>query len=326
MEAEALLAVEGLSKWFESPPTLLQRLRGKGRERLHAVQDVTLQVRPKEILGLVGESGCGKTTLGRTLLRLYEPSAGAIRFHGQEITALKGAAMRQFRRRAQMIFQDPFSSLNPRLTVRAALQEAIRFHGLRKGREVDERVDDLMVRVGLTPDDAQRYPRAFSGGQRQRIGFARALAVEPEFVIADEPVSALDVSIQASILNLLQDLQRDFGLSMIFVAHDLGVVRYLCDRVAVMYLGRIVESGPARALFAMPSHPYTRALLSAIPKLNPRERVQANAIQGEPPSPFEQHRGCPFAGRCPEATAICREQPPVLRPVGTDYMVSCHRR
>jgi oligopeptide/dipeptide ABC transporter ATP-binding protein len=326
MITEPVLAVENLSKWFETPPTLLERLRRKAPERLYAVNDVSFQVREREILGLVGESGCGKTTLGRTLARLYEPSAGTMRFHGADLATLRGDALRQFRRRTQMIFQDPFSSLNPRMTVRSALREAIQFHGLRRGREVDSRIDELMLRVGLSPADAQRYPRAFSGGQRQRIGFARALAVEPEFVIADEPVSALDVSIQASILNLLQDLQQDFGLSMIFVAHDLGVVRYLCDRVAVMYLGRIVESAPSRQLFAMPAHPYTAALLSAIPKLSPRQRQRVSALQGEPPSPFERHAGCPFASRCPEAEAICRESRPELKAVGADHLVACHLR
>jgi oligopeptide/dipeptide ABC transporter ATP-binding protein len=326
MDAEPILEVENLNKWFETPSSLVQRLRRKAPERVYAVSDVSLQVREREILGLVGESGCGKTTLGRTLVRLYEPSAGHMRFRGEDVGALRGAALRRFRHRTQMIFQDPFSSLNPRMTVREAIGEAIRFHGLRQGRQVEERIDELMVRVGLTPADASRYPRAFSGGQRQRIGFARALAVEPEFVIADEPVSALDVSIQASILNLLQDLQQDFGLSMIFVAHDLGVVRYLCDRVAVMYLGRIVESGPKQQVFATPAHPYTAALLSAIPKLNPLERRPSSVLQGEPPSPFERHLGCPFAGRCPEVQPRCRETLPELKAVGTDHQVACHLR
>jgi oligopeptide/dipeptide ABC transporter ATP-binding protein len=326
METKPVLEVEQLSKWFETPPTLLQRLRRKPSERLYAVSDVSFQVREREILGLVGESGCGKTTLGRTLARLYEPSVGSMRFRGADVATLSGAALRDFRRRMQMIFQDPFSSLNPRMTVRSALGEAIQFHGRRQGRAVDARIDELMLRVGLSPADAQRYPRAFSGGQRQRIGFARALAVEPDFVIADEPVSALDVSIQASILNLLQDLQQDFGLSMIFIAHDLGVIRYLCDRVAVMYLGRIVECAPSRQLFAMPAHPYTAALLSAIPKLNPRERQRVSALQGEPPSPFERPLGCPFAGRCPEAQAVCRESRPELKAIGADHVVACHLR
>jgi oligopeptide/dipeptide ABC transporter ATP-binding protein len=278
---------------------------------LRAVDSVTLDVMPGETLGLVGESGCGKSTLGRLLLRLQEPTSGRISFEGQDITDLSQSALRPFRSKMQIIFQDPYSSLNPRMTVQAALSEALRVHAMvSSASEEQQRIAALLDRVGLRPEHMRRYPHEFSGGQRQRIGIARALALEPDFIVCDEAVSALDVSIQAQVLNLLADLQEEFGLSYLFISHDLNVMRHIADRVGVMYLGRLVEVAPTEELFARPQHPYTQALISANPVPDPRVRPDRILLRGEVPSPLDPPDGCLFHTRCPEVMERCRVKVP----------------
>jgi oligopeptide transport system ATP-binding protein len=317
----ALLDVTGLRTWFPIHKGVLGRLVG----HVKAVDGVSFQVGAGETLGLVGESGCGKTTAGRTLLRLIPATAGRVQFEGQDVFALKGEALRQLRRNMQIIFQDPYSSLNPRLEVRTIVGEALAVHGIASGSEAEQRVAALMERVGLLPEHMRRYPHEFSGGQRQRIGIARALALEPRFIVCDEAVSALDVSIQAQIINLLEDLQQEMGLSYLFIAHDLGVVRHISDRVAVMYLGEIVELARVEELFEDPRHPYTRALLSAIPKPMPGGRKDRIVLQGDVPNPIAPPPGCHFHPRCPLAEERCRsgESPPLLE-VGGGHQVACH--
>jgi oligopeptide/dipeptide ABC transporter ATP-binding protein len=292
---------------------------------VRAVDGVSFEVARGETLGLVGESGCGKSTVGRTLLRLQEPTAGSARLDGAEIFRLSPEALRATRRRMQMVFQDPYGSLNPRMTIGEAVAEGIRIHGLARGAAVRERVAALLEEVGLDAGYAARYPHEFSGGQRQRIGIARALAVQPELIVADEPVSALDVSVQAQVLNLLADLQRQRGLAYLFIAHDLAVVRQIAHRVAVMYLGHIVETGPVDAVLAAPRHPYTIALRSAVPEPDPARRGGRIVLSGDPPSPAAPPPGCPFHTRCfhPSRSARCSAERPALRPVGAQ-LVACH--
>ncbi|MGY6705988.1 ABC transporter ATP-binding protein [Roseinatronobacter sp.] len=322
----ALLRISGLKKHFPITSGVLQRTTGHVR----AVEDVTLSIQSGETLALVGESGCGKSTAGRLILRLIEATSGSVTFQGRDVRALDSRALRALRRDMQIIFQDPFSSLNPRMRVRDLIAEPIVFHKLVRGRaQVDARVDELMRIVGLSPAHRDKFPHEFSGGQRQRIGIARALAVQPKFIVCDEPISALDVSIQAQVLNLLSQLQRDFGLTYLFISHDLSVVRYVSDRVAVMYLGRIVELADTAALFEEPRHPYTAALLSAIPVPDPTLKRDGRVIlSGDVPSPSNPPQGCPFHPRCTYAQDICRTEVPALRAVarasGRQGAVACH--
>ena len=292
---------------------------------VRAVDGVTFSVGPREIVGVVGESGSGKTTLGRAVLQLIRPTSGSVRFEGREITDLPAGDAAALRRRMQIVFQDPFASLNPRMRVGDAIAEGLHLHHLGERSARPRRVRDMLERVGLPASAAERYPHEFSGGQRQRIGIARALAVEPSFVVADEPVSALDVSIQAQIINLLGDLQAEMGLSILFISHDLSVVEYLCDRVVVLYLGRVVEVAPVEALYGAPRHPYTRALLDAAPVLDPSARRDRIALKGELPSPLAPPSGCVFRTRCPFAEARCAETVPPLESAGPGHLVACIR-
>ncbi len=291
----ALLEVRGLKKYFPLRSGFFSRIT----EHVKAVDGVSFWVDPGETLGLVGESGSGKSTTGRALLRLLEPTAGEIRFAGEDVVAMDAGELRSLRRRAQIIFQDPFASLNPRMTVGATLREVLKVHDVARGDAADARIRELLDRVGLLPSHANRYPHEFSGGQRQRIGIARALSVEPDFIVCDEPVSALDVSVQAQVVNLLDRLQKELGLAYLFIAHDLSVVEHVSDRVAVMYLGRIVEIGDAADINSRPKHPYTRALLSAIPVPEPGNKRERIVLPGDVPSPIDPPSGCPFHPRCP---------------------------
>jgi oligopeptide/dipeptide ABC transporter ATP-binding protein len=284
---------------------------------VHAVNGVSLSIPRGQTLGVVGESGCGKSTLGKLIIRLIEPTSGTIKFEGKEITALDHARLMTFRRKMQIIFQDPYSSLNPRLTVRAMLKEAINFHWVVPPGETEAYIDTLITKVGLRSDAKDKFPHEFSGGQRQRLGIARALALKPEFIVADEPVSALDVSIQAQVLNLLMGLKEEFGLTVLFISHDLKVIEHFCDRVIVMYLGHVVEEMPCDDLHPRALHPYTRALLGANPIDDPDERRPLTVLQGDVPSPFNPPKGCPFVGRCPLAMTRCETDMPALMSKGT---------
>jgi len=314
MNSETLLSVQGLTKQFETRSGTVR-----------AVDGVSFDVKRGTIVGLVGESGSGKTTAGRCTLRLVEPNDGKIVFDGVDLRTLPEREMRAYRSRLQIIFQDPYSSLNPRLRIDQIIGEALDIHRPVRGRARRDRIAELLQRVGLNPDAARRYPHEFSGGQRQRIGIARALAVEPDFIVADEPVSALDVSVQAQVLNLIQDLQQDFGLTMLFIAHDLSVVEYLCDEVVVMYLGRVMERGPSREIYAMPRHPYTQALLSAAPLPDPNASRHRIVLKGDIPSPLNPPSGCVFRTRCPYALPACGERVPDLREVMPGRFKACIR-
>jgi oligopeptide transport system ATP-binding protein len=318
--SDALLQVRDLTKHFPIRRGVFGRVQGQVR----AVDGVSFEIRRGEVLGLVGESGCGKTTTGRCILRLIEPTSGSVRFEGREVTAMGRRELRALRRDMQIVFQDPYSSLNPRLTVGSMIGEALSIHDIAHGAAARARVAELLTLVGLSPDHASRYPHEFSGGQRQRIGVARALAVGPKLIVADEPVSALDVSIQAQIINLLRDLQKRLGLTYLFVAHDLSVVEHISDRVAVMYLGRIVELAGSEALYRLPLHPYTQSLLSAIPMPDPARRRKRIVLAGDVPSPAHPPSGCPFHPRCFMARPECAERVPLLREVRPGQWSACH--
>jgi len=319
-KGEALLEVQSLQKYFP----IRAGLFGRVRNHVKAVDGVSFEVRAGETLGLVGESGCGKTTVGRSILRLIEPTGGSVRYRGEDLLGLSGGAMRRVRRDMQIIFQDPYSSLNPRMTVEGIVGEAMTVHGIARGAERRRRVGQLLERCGLSARHMGRYPHEFSGGQRQRVGIARALALEPDFIVCDEAVSALDVSIQAQVINLLMDIQKEMGISYLFIAHDLSVVEHISDRVAVMYLGRIAELAGADELYETPLHPYTRALLSAVPRPDPslsRERI---ILEGDVPTPIDPPSGCVFHTRCWLAEERCRTTVPEFRDAGDGHWVACH--
>ncbi|MGD8563105.1 MAG: dipeptide ABC transporter ATP-binding protein [Desulfarculaceae bacterium] len=320
--ARPLIEVKNLKKYFPVKKGILSRVVGQ----VKAVDDVSFFIAPGETLGLVGESGCGKTTVGRSLLRLTEPDEGQILFEGKDLRSLSNEQMRNVRARLQIMFQDPFSSLNPRLTVGKIVAEPLENHTNFSRSQIREQVASLLEKVGLQPDHIQRYPHEFSGGQRQRIGVARALALNPKLLICDEPVSALDVSIQAQVINLLVKLQDEMGLSYLFIAHDLSVVEHISDRVAVMYLGKIVEIASDQELYQNPQHPYTKALLSAVPVPDPEHKAQRILLKGDVPSPLDPPPGCAFQPRCPARTDICMQKTPDLKEVHPGHQVACHTR
>lgn len=323
MAGDKLLQVENLTKYFYKP----QGLFGEKKQIVKSVDHISFDIMRNETLGLVGESGCGKTTVGRTITRLYEPTDGRIIFDGQDISHLTKKELLPYRKKMQMIFQDPYASLNARMTVMDIIREALDLHSdLKTKEEKSRRVYELLDRVGLMREHANRYPHEFSGGQRQRIGIARALAVDPEFIVCDEPISALDVSIQAQVVNMLEDLQREFGLTYLFIAHDLSMVRHISDRIGVMYLGKLVEIGPSEEIYSHHLHPYTEALLSSVPVPDP-EKARAKeqiVLQGDIPSPIDPPSGCRFRTRCPRACEQCARAEPELKPVGNDHFVACH--
>lgn len=319
MSHEYVIEVDGLKKYFP----LRDGLFGQQTGELRAVDGVSFKIRRGTIFGLVGESGSGKTTVGRTLLGLYEKTAGSVKFRGQELSELSPRAMRALRPKIQLVFQDPYSSLNPRIRIGDAIGEAMLEHKLCRREELYDKTIDVMRICGLAPQHYHRFPHEFSGGQRQRIGIARALILNPDFIIADEPISALDVSIQAQIINLFSDLRDDHGVTFLFISHDLGVVEHLCDDVAVMYLGQLVETASRDALFSRPLHPYTQALLAAVPTLDPNSEPLA-VVQGEIPDPSRPPAGCRFSSRCPQASDRCRREIPLLREVADGHRVACH--
>ena len=323
MAGDKLLQVENLTKYFYKP----QGLFGEKKQTVKSVDHISFDIMRNETLGLVGESGCGKTTVGRTITRLYEPTDGKIIFDGKDISHLTKKELLPYRKKMQMIFQDPYASLNARMTVMDIIREALDLHSdLKTKEEKSKRVYELLDRVGLMREHANRYPHEFSGGQRQRIGIARALAVDPEFIVCDEPISALDVSIQAQVVNMLEDLQREFGLTYLFIAHDLSMVRHISDRIGVMYLGKLVEIGPSEEIYSHHLHPYTEALLSSVPVPDP-EKARAKeqiVLQGDIPSPIDPPSGCRFRTRCPRACERCGEAEPELKSVGNNHYVACH--
>jgi len=318
-----LIEVKDLSKTFVLGKSVLRQALGKKAENLRAVYEVDLAIKAGECLGLVGESGCGKTTLGRCILRLYEPDKGQVLYDGQDFLSMKGQDVVKMRSKMQVVFQDPYSSLNPRHKIGRIVGEPLLVHNICSRSEMNDRVTNLLNTVGLGPDIAERFPHSLSGGQRQRVGLARALAVNPKFIVADEPVSALDVSIQAQVINLLMELREQYHLTMMFITHDLRLVQHVSDRIAVMYLGSIVELAPSRDLFLSPLHPYSQALLAAAPVVNPRKRKKAAAITGEPPNPINIPPGCPFRPRCPLAFERCSVDFPRLEEKSNGHFVSC---
>ena len=320
LKVEELLRIDNLKVHFPIKSGLFPRVSGY----VHAVDGISLSLVRGETLGLVGESGCGKTSTGLAILNLIDPTAGKISFKGVNISNMTNSDQREMRKRMQFIFQDPYSSLNPRMTINQIINEPMRIHGMYKGSERADRIAYLLEKVGLTPEQGRRYPHEFSGGQRQRVGIARALALNPQIIIGDEPVSALDVSIQAQIINLLLDLQEEFQLSYIIIAHDLAVVKIICDRVAVMYLGKIVETAPFNDLYNSPKHPYTMALLSSIPQPNPRKARRKTVLKGDVPSPISPPSGCRFHPRCDKRLDKCASRMPELKKINQDHMVACY--
>jgi oligopeptide/dipeptide ABC transporter ATP-binding protein len=319
-----LVRIEGLTKVFPLKQPILDFITRKPKKILQAVDHVNLSIMKGETLGLVGESGCGKSTLAKTIMRLYDPDGGKMMFEGVDLASLKGQSLRDARKKFQMIFQDPYSSLNPRMSVKDMLAEILTVHKLCPKSEIDDRIGKLLETVGMSIQMAERFPGEFSGGQRQRLGIARALALNPIFIIADEPVSALDVSIQAQVINLLRDIQQSLQLTMLFISHDLRVVRYITNRVAVMYLGKIIELGDTEELFRNAYHPYTKVLIKAAPVLDPRIRTREYAIEGEPPSPIHVPKGCNFHPRCPYAKDKCKSEQPKMSEVQPGRMGACH--
>lgn len=318
---KVLLEIKNLKKWFPVNKGLFAQ-----PSYVKAVDDVSFSINKGETLGLVGESGCGKTTCGRTIIKLYEPTAGEIIYDGVNLANLSHNKLLPYRKKIQMIFQDPYASLNPRMTVGDIVGESVDIHKIAKGKEREERIQELLKTVGLNSEHASRYPHEFSGGQRQRIGIARSLAVQPEFIVCDEPISALDVSIQAQVVNMLEDLQEKMGLTYLFIAHDLSMVKHISNRIGVMYLGKMMELGNSNELYSKPLHPYTQALLSAVPIPDPEQAAQRKRIvlEGEIPSPIDPPPGCRFKGRCRYVKPICSEAEPVLKDVGNGHLVACH--
>jgi oligopeptide transport system ATP-binding protein len=322
MAGDTLLEVKNLKKHFPIKGGIFSKTIGY----VYAVDGVSFSLQSGETLGLVGESGCGKSTTGRTILRLIEPTEGSVKFEGREITKLDKGNMRSLRREMQIIFQDPYASLNPRMTVGSIIGEPLEIHKIARGSEKEDQVASLLEKVGLRSEDMRKYPHEFSGGQRQRIGIARALGLNPKLIVCDEPVSALDVSIQAQVINLLEDLQEEFGLSYLFIAHNLNVVEHISNRVAVMYLGKIVELTTDTELYANPQHPYTEALLSAVPVPDPTVEKRRIILQGDVPSPINPPSGCHFHTRCPYKEKICEEEVPEFKDIGGGHWVACHLR
>ncbi len=316
----AILEVEGLKKYFAIKTGVFSRISGY----VKAVDGINLRIFPGETYGLVGESGCGKSTAGMTILKMLQPTGGSVMFKGKDVLAMGKEELRNLRKEMQIIFQDPYSSLNPRMTIGEAIGEALEVHGIAKGKLRRERVESILKECGLDTYHYRRYPHEFSGGQRQRVGIARALVLEPNFIVADEPISALDVSIQSQIINLLENLQEKFGLTFLFISHDLSVVKHIANRVGVMYLGRIVEDAPKKEFYSSPLHPYSQALLSAVPSMNPEVQKKRIILRGDVPSPSNPPSGCPFHTRCHKAVAICPKKVPAFKKVGPDHYASCH--